>query len=124
LSQCVLKKDRQHNCYRLAYQKNNDTNILPDSFKKTTDERSVSGDDNFAICDAIRKTSEIRTTGTGISLPNYNGKSAEKTTKISGFTKLNYLINLVPINYLLVDHLLPHWYSFINRNRDQSMGVH
>jgi hypothetical protein len=124
LSQCVVKKDRQHNCYTLAYQKNNDTNILPDSFKKTTDISSVSCDDNFAICDAIRKISEIRTTGTGISLPNYNGKSAEKTTKISGFTKLNYLINLVPINYLLVDHLLPHWYSFIKINRSQSMGVH
>jgi hypothetical protein len=120
----VLKKDRQHNCYTLAYPKNNDTNILPDSFKKTTSESSVSCNDNFAICDAIRKTSEIRTTGTGISLSDYNGKSAQKTTKISGFTQVNYFINLVPINYLLVDHLLPHWNSFINRNRPQSMGVH
>ena len=34
MSQCVVKKDRQHNCYTLAYPKNNDTNILPDSFKK------------------------------------------------------------------------------------------
>jgi hypothetical protein len=33
-------------------------------------------------------------------------------------------INLVSINYLLVDHLLPCWYSLINRNRDQSMGVY
>jgi hypothetical protein len=30
----VLKKDRQHNCYTVAYLKNNDTNILPYSFKK------------------------------------------------------------------------------------------
>jgi hypothetical protein len=72
----VVKKDRQHNCYTLAYPKNNDINILPDSFKKTTDISSVSCDDNFGIGDAIRKTSEIRTDSTGISLPNYNGKSA------------------------------------------------
>jgi hypothetical protein len=49
------QKNRQHNCYTLAYPKNNDTNILPDSFKKTTDESSVSCNDNFTICDAIRK---------------------------------------------------------------------
>jgi hypothetical protein len=32
----VLKKDRQQNCYMLAYPKNNDTNILPHSFRKKT----------------------------------------------------------------------------------------
>jgi len=33
-------------------------------------------------------------------------------------------INLVPINYLLVDHLLSCWYSLIARNRPQSMGMY
>jgi len=44
----------------LPIQKNNDTKILPDSWTKTPDAISVFGDDNFAILDAIRKTSEIR----------------------------------------------------------------
>jgi hypothetical protein len=37
----LLKKDRQHNCYTLAYLKNNDTDILPHSFKKTTKFSSI-----------------------------------------------------------------------------------
>jgi hypothetical protein len=47
--------------------------------------------------------------------------------KLQRFLDLpNLTISLIwlPINYLLVDHLLPHWYSFINCNRPQSMGVH
>jgi hypothetical protein len=45
----------------LPIQKNNDTNILPNSFTKIPDAISVSDDDNLGILDEIRKTSEIRT---------------------------------------------------------------
>ena len=55
---------------RLPIQKNNDTKILPDSFTKIPDAISVFGDDNFAILDAIRKTSEIRAALPSISLSN------------------------------------------------------
>jgi hypothetical protein len=50
--------------------KNNDTKILPDSLTKIPDAISVFGDDNFAILDAIRKTSEIRAALPSISLSN------------------------------------------------------
>src|SRR4028118_717946 len=56
------------------------------------------------------------------SLPNYSLMSAAEITKIFRFTSLNDRINLVSINYLLVDHLLPCWYSFIKIHRPQSMG--
>jgi hypothetical protein len=46
LSQLGVKKDRQQNCYTLAYKKNNDTKILPDSFTKIPDGIPVCGDDN------------------------------------------------------------------------------
>ena len=56
----MVKKIGSRVVTRLPIQKNNDTKILPDSFTKIPDAISVFGDDNFAILDAIRKTSEIR----------------------------------------------------------------
>jgi hypothetical protein len=106
----------------LPIQTNNDTNILPDSFTKIPDTISVFGDDNLAILDTIRKTSEIRTALASISLLNYSRKSAAEITKIFRFTSLNDRINLVPINYLLVDHLLPCWSKLIKINRSYVNG--
>ena len=59
-----------------------------------------------------------------ISLSNYSRKSATEITKIFGFTEFNNRINLVSINYLLVDYLLLCRSNLVNRNRDQSMGVY
>lgn len=72
----MVKKDRQQNYYTLAYPKNNDTKILPESFTKIPDAISVFGNDSFAILDAVRKTSEIRAAVPSISLSNYSRKSA------------------------------------------------
>ena len=60
----MVKKDRQQNCYTLAYPKTYVTNTLPDSLTKTTDISSVYFTHNLALLDTIRETSEIREAGT------------------------------------------------------------
>ena len=72
----MVKKIGSRIVTRLPIQKNNDTKILPDPFTKIPDAISVFGDDNLAILDAIRKTSEIRTALPSISLSNYSLMSA------------------------------------------------
>ena len=57
----VVKKDRQHNCYTLAYPKKYVTNILPDSLTKTTDANPVYFTHNLFESDRIRETSNDRT---------------------------------------------------------------
>ena len=108
----------------MPIQKNNDTKILPDPFTKIPDAISVFGDDNLDILDTIIKTVKIRTAIPSISLFNYSRKPTTEITKIFRFTSLNDRINLVPINYLLVDHLLSCWSKLIDRNRPQSMGMY
>jgi hypothetical protein len=56
----MLKKDRQPNCYTLAYPKNNVTNILSDPLTKTTDTSPVYSTQNLAPLDTIREGSEVR----------------------------------------------------------------
>jgi len=56
----VVKKDRQQNCYTLAYPKKYVTNILPDSLTKTTDASPVYFTHNLVEPDTIRETSEVR----------------------------------------------------------------
>ena len=68
----MLKKDRQPNCYRLAYLPKNVTNILSNPLTKTTDPCSVYAAHNLTGYYTIRKTSETRKAGTGISLSNYH----------------------------------------------------
>ena len=60
----MLRKDRQPNCYKLAYPKNNVTNILSDPLTKTTDVSPVYFTHNLALLDTIRETSETREAGT------------------------------------------------------------
>src|SRR4028119_1908851 len=115
----MLKKDSQPNCYKLAYPKNNVTNILSDPLKKTTDTRSVYFTHNLALLDTIRKTSEVRAARTGISLSNNSRKSPPKTAHISGLTSTNDRTNLVPINHLLVKNLLPYRTKVIACDRDR-----
>ncbi len=67
----MLKKDRQPNCYKLAYPKNNVTHILPNPLTKTTNARSVEVAHNIIGSYTIGKTSETGTARTGISLSNY-----------------------------------------------------
>jgi hypothetical protein len=51
----VVKKDRQQNCYTLAYPKKYVTNILPDSLTKTTDASPVYFTHNLVEPDTIEK---------------------------------------------------------------------
>jgi hypothetical protein len=77
----VVKKDRQQNCYTLAYPKKYVTNILPDSLTKTTDASPVYFTRNLVEPDTIRETSDVRETGASISLPNYYQKSCQANYK-------------------------------------------
>jgi hypothetical protein len=120
----MLKKDRQPNCYKLAYPKNNVTNILSDPLKETTDARSVYFTHNLALLDTIRKTSEVRAARTGICLSNNSRKLPSKTAHISGLTSTNARRNLVSINQLLVNNLLPSRTTIINRDCSHSMGLY
>ena len=56
----MVKKDRQQNCYTLAYPKKYVTNILPDSLTKTTDASPVYFTHNLVEPDTIRETTEVR----------------------------------------------------------------
>jgi hypothetical protein len=49
---------------------------------------------------------------------------ARQITKISQFTTINYLVNLVPFDRLFINHLLLCWANFINSYRPQPMGVY
>ena len=77
----MVKKDRQQNCYTLAYPKKYVTNILPDSLTKTTDASPVYFTHNLVEPDTIRETSEVRESGASISLPNYYRKSCQPNYK-------------------------------------------
>jgi hypothetical protein len=120
----VVKKDRQQNCYTLAYPKKYVTNILPDSLTKTTDASPVYFIHNLVEPDTIRKTSEVRETGSSISLPNYYRKSPSQITKISRFTSINDHTNLVAINHLLANNLLPYRTKVIDCDRPHSVGMY
>jgi hypothetical protein len=56
----VVKKDRQQNCYTLAYPKKYGANILPDSLTKTTDASPVYFTHNLVESETIRETSKVR----------------------------------------------------------------
>jgi hypothetical protein len=49
---------------------------------------------------------------------------AKQITKISQFTSINDRTNLVPINHLLVNNLLPYRTKVIDCDRPQSVGVY
>jgi hypothetical protein len=103
----VVKKDRQHNCYTLAYPKKYVTNILPDSLTKTNDATQVILLTIFLKLIQSEKQVRLERKSASISLPNYYRKSLSQITKISRFTSINDRTNRVPINQLLVNNLLP-----------------
>ena len=49
---------------------------------------------------------------------------AKQITKISRLTSIKDRTNLVPINHLLVNNLLPYRTKVIDCDRDQSVGVY
>ena len=100
------------------------TTILPDSLTKISDASPVYFTHNLVEPDTIRETSEVRKTGASISLPNYYRKLPSQITKISRFTSINDRTNLVPINHLLVNNLLPYRTKVIDCDRPQSVGVY
>jgi len=59
-----------------------------------------------------------------ISLPNYYRKPPSQLTKIYRFTSINELTNLVPINQLLVNNLLPYRTKVIDGDRSYVSGVY
>ena len=98
------------------------TTILPDSLTKISDASPVYFTHNLVEPDTIRETSEVRKTGASISIPNYYEKLLLQITKISRFTSINYRTNLVTINHLLVNNLLPYRTKVIDCDRPQSAG--
>ncbi|MEG4121892.1 hypothetical protein QUB75_30510 [Microcoleus sp. K1-B6] len=63
----MVKKDRQQNYYTIAYSKKYVTNILLDSFTKTTDANPVYFTHNLFEPDRIRETSNDRTNRVSIN---------------------------------------------------------
>jgi hypothetical protein len=79
----VVKKDTQQNCYTLAYQKKNDTKILPDSRTKIPDAISVFGDNNQVSLMQSEKQVRLERLSRVFPYPITTESLAKQTAKIS-----------------------------------------
>jgi hypothetical protein len=120
----MLKKDRQPNCYRLAYPKK----MLPTFYQAHLQKQLTHGQFMLLtiLLDIIQSEKQVRLERLArvFPYPITTESLARQITKISRFAPINDLVNLVPFERLFVNHLLLSWANFINSYRSQSMGVY
>ena len=114
----MVKKDRQLNCYALAYLQKN---MLP-KFYQTHLQKQLTPAQFILLTillGLIQSEKQVRLERLVrvFPYPITAESLAKQTTKISRFTSINERANLVPINHLLVNNLLLCRTNFINCDR-------